>query len=155
VPFVFGFTFKVNNLSRYGVEGLTARVKVVPIGVHALSDVVPQLVPLKTSMNVLVASRLLPPADIAAISMLMELQPAGVVNVYHTSYLVPAQAPVIPELVALYKVPDVFTQEEPGVRVEGELQSSDCAAISFDKVKKQIVKMLVRAFVSDMVFQGF
>ena len=41
----------------------------------------------------------------------------------------------------------------PGVSVEGKLQSSDCANKKFDNVIKQIVKMLVRAFFSDMVFQ--
>ena len=40
----------------------------------------------------------------------------------------------------------------PGVSVEGKLQSSDCANKKFDNVIKQIVKMLVRAFDSDMVF---
>ena len=87
------------------MEGLTATVSIVPIGVHALNDDVPQLVPANSSMKVLVAVKLFPPADIEAISMSIELHPAGVVNVYHTSYLVPAQAPVIPELVALYREP--------------------------------------------------
>ena len=87
--------------------------------------------------------------------MATDVHPAGVVNVYHTSYLVPAHDPAIPELVALNKVPVVFTQVVPGVSGEGELQSSDCANKNFDIVIKQIVKMLVRAFDSDMVFLGF
>ena len=134
------------------MDGLTATVSVVPIGVHELIDEVPQLGPLNTSIKVLLAVRLFPPADIAAISISTEVHPAGVVNVYHTSYLVPVHDPVIPELVALYKVPVVFTQVVPGVSDEGELQSSDCANKIFDIVIKQSVKMLVRAFVSDMVF---
>lgn len=137
------------------MDGLTAKVSVVPIGVHELTDVVPQLRSLNTSIKVLLTVKLFPPADTAAISISIELHPAGVVNVYHTSYLVPVQDPVIPELVALNKVPYVFTQVDPGVSDEGELQSSDCANKNFDNVIKQIVKMLVRAFVSDMVFLGF
>jgi hypothetical protein len=138
------------------VEGLKpATESVVPIAVHELFEVVPQLGPSKTSIKVLLVVKLLPPAAISAISILTAEQFAGVVNVYHTSYLVPAQEPAIPELVALNKVPDVFTQVVPGVRDVGVEQSSDCAVKSFDKVIKQIVKMLVRAFLGSMVFQGF
>ena len=136
------------------MDGLTATVSVVPIGVHELIDVVPQLRSLNTSIKVLLAVKLFPPAYTEAISISIELHPAGVVNVYHTSYLVPVQDPFIPEIVALNKVPYVFTQVVPGVSAEGELQSSDCANKNFDNVIKQIVKMLVRAFVSDMDFLG-
>jgi hypothetical protein len=87
--------------------------------------VVEQFTPVKASIKVLLASILLPPAAISATSMFTDVQPEGVLNEYHTSYLVPAQDPVIPELVALNKVPEVFTQELPGVRDVGELQSSD------------------------------
>jgi hypothetical protein len=117
--------------------------------------VVEQLAPLNASIKVLVPSMLLPPAAISATSMLTDVQPTGVANVYHTSYLVPAQDPAIPELVALNNVPGVFTHVVPGVSVEGKLQSSDCANKKFDNVIKQIAKMLVRAFVGDMIFLGF
>lgn len=127
----------------------------VPIAVHELIEVVPQLGPLNASIKVLVASMLLPPAAMSATFILTDVQPAGVVKVYHTSYLVPAQAPAIPELVALNNVPDTFVQVEFGVSEVGVLQSSDCAFNMFDKIIKQIVKMLVRALVSDMVFLGF
>ena len=95
------------------------------MAVHELIDVVPQSGPLNASIKVLLAVRLLPPAATSAISIFTEVQLAGVVNVYHTSYLVPAHEPVIPELVALNKVPDVLTQVLPGVRVVGVAQSSD------------------------------
>jgi hypothetical protein len=123
--------------------------------VQELIEVVPQFGPLKASIKVLLVVKLLPPAAISAISISTEVHPAGVVNVYHTSYLVPVHDPVIPELVALNRVPVVFTQVVPGVSDEGELQSSDCANKNFDIVIKQNVKMLVRAFFSDMVLQGF
>ena len=83
------------------------------------------------------------------------MQPAGVVNEYHTSYLVPAHDPVIPELVALNKVPDVFTQLVPGVRDDGVEQSSDCANEIFENKIKAINAVVVRAVSGSMVFQGF
>jgi hypothetical protein len=93
--------------------------------VHELIEVVPQLGPLKASIKVLLVVKLLPPAAISAISIFTEVQPAGVVNVYHTSYLVLAHEPVIPELVALNRVPDVFIQVVAGVKRLGVKQSSD------------------------------
>jgi hypothetical protein len=95
--------------------------------VQELIEVVPQLGPSNASMNVLLAVRLLPPAAISAMSIFTDVQPLGVVNVYHTSYFVPAHDPAMPELVALYRVPDEFTQLVPGVRDVGVEQSSDCA----------------------------
>jgi hypothetical protein len=109
----------------------------VPIAVHELIEVVPQLGPLKTSIKVLLVVKLLPPAGISAISILTELTFAGVVNIYQTSYFVPAHEPAIAELVALNKVPDVFTQPVPGVSVVGNEQSSDCAnKLKETKIKK-------------------
>jgi hypothetical protein len=137
------------------VEGLTDKVSVVPIAVHELFDVVPQLGPSKTSMKVLAAVRLFPPADMAAISISTEVQPAGVVNVYHTSYIVPAQEPAIPELVALNNVPDVFEQLVPGVRVVGVEQSSDCANKSFETIVKMNTNVVIRAVACNMVLKGF
>ena len=111
------------------MEGLNpVKVSVVPMGVHALIDVVPQLGPLNASIYVLAEVRLLPPAAISAISIFTEVQLAGVANVYHTSYLVPVHEPAIPELVALNNVLVVLTQVVPGVRVTGVAQSSDCCA---------------------------
>lgn len=85
------------------------------------------------------------------------VQPAGVVNVYHTSYFVPEQAPVMAELVALYNVPVVFTQLLFGVMEMGAEQSSDCwADENFEPIIKSNSKMPVRAVVvGDMVSQGF
>jgi len=119
--------------------------------------VVEQLAPLNASIKVLVPSILLPPAAISATSMLTDEQPAGVVNVYHTSYLVPAQDPAIPELVALNKVPDVFTQVVLGVRDVGVAQSSNCAKEIVDNKIQMNTSVPVRAIVviGDMVLQGF
>lgn len=85
------------------------------------------------------------------------VQPAGVVNVYHTSYFVPAQEPVMAELVALYKVPVEATQVLFGVIEMGAEQSSDCCAKeNVEPIKKNNSSMPVRAVViGDMVFQGF
>lgn len=131
-------------------------VNVVPIGVHVLMEVVPQLGPLNASIYVLVASILLPPAAIAATSIFTDVQPAGVVNVYHTSYLVPAQPPLIPELVALNRLPAVFTHVEPGVRDVGAAQSSDWADKNFEPRINNKNRMPVRAVViGDIGFSGF
>ena len=126
----------------------------MPIGVHELIDVVPQLGPLNASIYVLSEVRLLPPAGISAISMFTEVQLAGVVNVYHTSYLVPVHEPVIPELVALNKVPDVLTQVVPGVSVVGVAQSSDCASNNLAS-KTKANDRTVRAVASGMALKGF
>jgi len=99
--------------------------------------------------------RLLPPAAISAISIFTDVQLAGVVNVYHTSYLVPAHEPVIPELVALNKVPDVFTQVVPGVRVTGVAQSSDCCASNNLVSKMNTNDRRVRAVACGMALKGF
>jgi hypothetical protein len=123
--------------------------------VQELIEVVPQLGPLKASIKVLVVVKLLPPAAISAISILTEAQPAGVVNVYHTSYLIPAHEPVIAELVALNRVPDVFVQLVPGVRRLGVKQSSDWANETLENKIKAINATVVRAVVGSMVFQGF
>ena len=100
------------------------------------------------------AVKLFPPALIGVTSILTELQPAGVVNVYQTSYLVPAHEPAIPELVALNKVPDVFTQLVFGVSDVGVEQSSDCADEIFENKIKAINAVVVRV-IGDMVLQGF
>lgn len=120
-----------------------------------LIEVVPQLGPLKASIKVLLVVKLLPPAAISAISIFTEVQPAGVVNVYHTSYLVPAHEPAIPELVALNRVPDVVVQVALGVRRPGVKQSSDCAKELFENRIKAINATVVRAEIGDMVLQGF
>ena len=130
------------------------RESVVPIAVHEPIEVVPQLGPLKTSIKVLLAVKLLPPAAISAISISTAEQFAGVVNVYQTSYLVPAHEPAIPELVALNKVPDVFTQLVFGVSDVGVEQSSDCADEIFENKIKAINAVVVRV-IGDMVLQGF
>ena len=70
---------------------------------------------------------------------------------YQTSYLVPAQDPAIPELVALNKVPDVFTQVLPGVRDVGVEQSSDCAKSMFEINARKNANIPVRAVAGDMV----
>src|SRR6188474_1087561 len=99
---------------------------------------------------------LLPPAGISAKLISTDVQPAGVVKVYHTSYLVPAQEPAIPELVALNKVPDVLTQVVLGVRDVGVAQLSNCAKEIVDNKIKANTSAPVRAVViGDMVFQGF
>ena len=120
-----------------------------------LLEVVPQLGPSKASIKVLLVVKLLPPAAMSAISIFTEVQPAGVVNVYHTSYLVPAHEPAIPELVALNKVPEVFVQVVPGVRRLGVKQSSDWANVVFENKVKAINATVVRVVVGDMVLQGF
>ena len=126
----------------------------MPIAVHELIEVVPQLGPLKASIKVLPVVKLLPPAGISAISISTEVQPAGVVNVYHTSYLVPAHEPAIPELVALNKVPGVFTQLVPGVREVGVKQSSDCAnEVLENKIKANNAAAVL--VIGSMVLQGF
>ena len=123
---------------------------------HALTEVVPQLGPLKTSIKVVVILKLLPPAAISSIRMSTELHPAGVVKVYHTSYLVPVQEPVIPELVALNRVPDVFAQVVAGVNDVGVAQSSDWANKILELRMNRKNSMPVRAVViGDMVSQGF
>jgi hypothetical protein len=129
----------------------------VPIAVHELNEVVPQLVPLKASINVLLVVKLFPPAAIDAISILTDVQPAGVVKVYHTSYIVPAHDPAMPELVARYKVPVVFTQVVPGVRDVGVAQLSDCAINIFETIVKIKTSTPVRVVlvIGSMVFQGF
>jgi hypothetical protein len=124
------------------------------MGVHALIDVVPQLGPLNASIYVFAEVRLLPPAGISAISMFTAVQLAGVVNVYHTSYLVPVHEPVIAELVALNKVPDVLTQEVPGVSVVGVAQSSDCASNNLVN-RMNANDRTVRAVACGMAFKGF
>ena len=130
------------------------RESVVPIAIHELIEVVPQLGPLKASIKVLPVVKLLPPAAISAISILTAEQFAGVVNVYHTSYLVPAHEPTIPELVALNRVPDVFVQLVPGVRRLGVKQSSDCAnEILENKIRAN--NAVVVLVIGDMVVQGF
>ena len=132
------------------------KVRVVPSDVQDPMVLVEQLAPLNASTKVLVPSILLPPAAISATSISTDVQPAGVVNVYHTSYLVPAHEPVIPELVARYKVPDVFTQVVPGVNEVGVAQSSDCANKNFEPKMNRKNNMPVRAVViGDMVSQGF
>ena len=99
---------------------------------------------------------LLPPAGMSATSMLTDVQPAGVANVYQTSYLVPAQEPAIPELVALNKVPDVLTQVVLGVSDVGVAQLSNCAKEIVDNKSKTNNSVPVRAVVvGDMVLQGF
>ena len=119
------------------MEGLNpVKVSVVPMGVQVLIDVAPQLGPLNASIYVLSEVRLLPPAGISAISIFTDVQLAGVVNVYHTSYLVPVHEPAIPELVALYNVLVVLAQVVPGVRVTGVAQSSDCVCASNNLVRK-------------------
>jgi hypothetical protein len=129
---------------------------VVPIAVHELIDVVPQLGPLNASINVLADVRLLPPAAISATSIFTEVQPEGVVNVYQTSYFVPAHEPAIPELVALYNVLDVVTQLLLGVSEMGAEQSSDCCANEiFENKITAINAVVVRAVSGSMVFQGF
>lgn len=120
-----------------------------------LIEVVPQLGPLKASIKVLVVVKLLPPAAISAISIFTDVQPAGVVNVYHTSYLVPAHEPAMPELEALNSVPDVFVQVVPGVRRLGVKQSSDCAKEVFENKIKAMNATVVRVAIGDMVLQGF
>jgi hypothetical protein len=105
-------------------------------------------------MYVLAEVRLLPPAGISAISIFTEVQLAGVVNVYHTSYLVPVHEPAIPELVALYNVPDVLTQVVPGVRVVGVAQSSDCASNNLVS-KTKANNRAVRAAACCMALKGF
>lgn len=139
------------------VEGAKpVNVNVVPMGVQVPTGVVEQFAPLNASINVLVASILLPPAAISATSISTDVQPAGVVNVYHTSYLVPAQEPVIPELVALNRVPDVFTQVVAGVNEVGVAQSSDWANKILELRMNRKNSMPVRAVVvGDMVSQGF
>jgi hypothetical protein len=130
---------------------------VVPIAVHELIGVVPQLGPLNASINVLADVRLLPPAAISVTSIFTEVQPEGVVNVYQTSYFVPAHEPAMPELVALNNVLDVVTQLLFGVSEIGAEQSSDCCANeNFEPIIKRNIKMPVRAVViGDMVSQGF
>ena len=98
-----------------------------------------------------------PPAAISATSIFTEVQPEGVVNVYQTSYFVPAHEPAMPELVALYNVLDVVTQLLFGVSEMGAEQSSDCCANeNFEPIIKRNNNMPVRAVViGDMVFQGF
>jgi len=105
---------------------------------------------------VLAAVRLLPPAGISAISISTEVQLAGVVNVYHTSYLVPVHEPAIPELVALNKVLVVLTQVVPGVRVTGVAQSSDCVCASNNLVNRiNANDRTVRAAACCMALKGF
>lgn len=137
------------------VEGARlANVKVVPIAEQEPMGVVEQLAPLNASIKVLAVVRLLPPAAISAKSIFTAVQPDGVVNEYQTSYLVPAQDPAIPELVALNKVPDVFTQAVPGVREVGVEQSSDCPNEILENKIKAHNAVMVRV-VGDMVLQGF
>ena len=103
------------------------------------------------SINVFDVFRLLP---VGVTNMSIEVIPAGTVNVYQTSYLVPAHEPAIPELVALNKVPDVFTQLVFGVSDVGVEQSSDCADEIFENKIKAINAVVVRV-IGDMVLQGF
>ena len=102
-------------------------------------------------------SILLPPAATSAASMLTDVQPAGVAKVYQTSYLVPAQDPVIPELVALNKEACVVTQVVFGVRDVGVEQLSNCAKEIVDNKIKANSTVPVRAVlvIGDMVLQGF
>ena len=131
--------------------------RVVPIATHELIEVVPQSGPLKASIKALLVVKLLPPAGTSLIRMSTAVQPAGVVNVYHTSYFVPAQEPVMAELVALNKVPVDAIQVLFGVIEMGAEQSSDCCANEdFEPIIKKNSSMPVRAVViGDMVFQGF
>ena len=120
--------------------------------------VVEQLRPLNASIKVFVASMLLPPAAISATSISTDVHPAGVTNVYHTSYLVPAHEPAIPELVALNKVLDVFTQVVLGVRDVGVEQSSNCANEIVDnkiKTKSNVPVRAVIVVIGGMVLLGF
>jgi hypothetical protein len=126
---------------------------------HELIEVVLQLGPLNASIKALAVVKLLPPAAISVMTISTAVQPAGVVKVYHRSYLVPVQAPVIPELVARYKVPDVVTHVVFGVSEAGAAQSSfdaGCANKNFEPIIDRKNRMPVRAAViGDMVFQGF
>lgn len=131
------------------------RESVVPIAVHELIEVVPQLGPLKASINVLLVVKLLPPAAISVISILTAVQPAGVVKIYQTSYMVPAHEPAIPELVARYSVPEVLAQVVPGVKVVGAEQSSDCANEMVENKIRVNKPKVVRAVDDNMVFPGF
>jgi|SRR5688572_33039928 len=119
--------------------------------------VVEQLRPLNASIKVLVASILLPPAATSATSMLTDEQPAGVLNVNQTSYLVPAHDPAIPELVALNKEACVVTQVVFGVRDVGFAQLSNWAKVIVDNKIKAKSSVPVRAVVVNggMVLLGF
>jgi hypothetical protein len=131
--------------------------RVVPIATQELIAVLPQFGPLNASTKALLVVKLLPPAARSLIRMSTAVQPAGVVNVYQTSYFVPVQEPLIPELVARYKVPDVATHVVFGVIEMGAKQSSDCCANeNFEPIVKISSSMPVRAVViGDMVSQGF
>jgi len=100
---------------------------------------------------------LLPPAATSATSILTDVQPAGVVNVYQTSYLIPAHDPAIPELVALNKEACVVMQVVFGVRDVGDAQSSNCAKEVADNKIKANSTVPVRAalVIGDMVLLGF
>jgi hypothetical protein len=101
--------------------------------------------------------RLLPPAGISFISISTEVQLAGVVNMYQTSYLVPVHEPVIPEFVALNSVLVVLTHVVLGVRVTGVAQSSDCVCASKNLANKTKANnnRTVRAVACCMALKGF
>ena len=127
-----------------------------PNAVQEPMVVVEQLAPLNASIKVFVPSMLLPPAAISATSIETDVHPAGVANEYQTSYFVPAHEPAMPELVALNRVPDVFTQVVAGVNGVGVAQSSDWATKNFEPKMNRKNNMPVRAVViGDMVSQGF
>jgi hypothetical protein len=93
------------------------------------------LAPLNACTKVFVPSILLPPAAISVTSILTDVQPAGVVKLYHTSYVVP-QVLGIPELVARYRVPEVLLQVVAGVRGVGLAQLSDWAKSLRGRLRK-------------------
>jgi hypothetical protein len=118
-------------------------------------EVAEQLAPLKASTKVFVFVRLLPPAAISATSILTEVQAAGVVKLYQTSYVTPQEL-VMPELVAKYNVPVTgLLQLVAGVSADGLEQSSDCARMVFDTKIEITNKVVVRSAACNMVYQDY
>ena len=74
-------------------------------------------------MYVFVLFKLLPPLGVTLMSIVVT--PAGTVNVYQTSYVVPQLLVGLPVVVAWYNVcPEVAPQLVTGVRMVADVQSS-------------------------------
>lgn len=138
------------------MEGFNpVRFNVVPIAVQLPINVGEQAVPLNASIYILALFKLLPPPTLT--SILTAVTPAGVVNEYHTSLVVPQRLVGVPALVAWYKVPDVLLQLVAGDKDVGAEQSllAGCAIREVDPMIKNMHNEMIVRIIGNMVFQGF